>query len=203
MKDFTEPQKVARLLEQLRCGWGVAGGWAVDLFVDRVTREHQDIEVAIFREDQLIVQEYLSSLGWSVDCVRHGQLVPWPAGESLVLPVHEIWCRIPDGPLQRLEVLLNERKANTFVFRRDPRLSIPLDCTFVRSPSGIPVLAPEIVLLYKSKRAVESKEQLDFGNLLNALNADRRRWLSESLAVIDPGHPWLAALRMPGRSADH
>jgi Aminoglycoside-2''-adenylyltransferase len=62
MNDFTEPQKVARLLEEVRCSWGVAGGWALDLFLDRVTREHQDIEVAIFREDQLILQEYLSSL---------------------------------------------------------------------------------------------------------------------------------------------
>jgi hypothetical protein len=78
-----------------------------------------------------------------------------------------------------LEVLLNEREANAFVFRRDSRVVASIDRTFIQSNSGIPVLAPEIVLLYKSKRAVEPKEQLDFSNMLNALDTERRQWLLE------------------------
>lgn len=197
MNDFTAPQKVARLLGDVRCSWGVAGGWALDLFLDRVTREHQDIEVAIFREDQLILREYLRSRDWSFEYVHNGKLFPWPIGESLVLPVHEIWCQIPNGPLRRLEVLLNERKADAFVFRRDSRISAPIDRTFIRSNSGIPVLAPEIVLLYKSKRSVEPKEQMDFSIMLDALDSQRRQWLFESIAVAHPEHAWLAALRRP------
>lgn len=197
MNDFTEPQKVAHLLGDGRCSWGVAGGWALDLFLDRVTREHQDIEVAIFREDQLILREYLRSRGWSFEYVRNGKLFPWPIGERLVLPVHEIWCQIADGPLRRLEVLLNERKADAFVFRRDSRIGAPIDRTFIRSNSGIPVLAPEIVLLYKSKRSAEPKEQMDFSNTLDALDTERRQWLLESIVVADPEHAWLAALKSP------
>jgi hypothetical protein len=197
LDDFNEPQKVARLLEGLRCTWGVAGGWALDLFLNGVTRKHQDIEVAIFREDQLILREYLSSLGWSFEYVRDGKLFPWPVGENLVLPVHEIWCRIPTGPLRRLEVLLNERRENEFVFRRDFRVVTPIGSAFVRSNSGIPVLAPEIVLLYKSKRASEAKERFDFSNMLDALSAERRHWLFESLAVVHPGHEWSGPLGDP------
>ena len=197
MNDFIEPQTVARLLADVRCRWGVAGGWALDLFLDRVTRKHQDIEVAIFREDQLILQEDLSCRGWSFEYVRNGQLFPWQIGERLELPFHEIWCRIRNGSLRFLEVLLNERRANAFVFRRDARVGAPIDRTFVRSNSGIPVLAPEIVLLYKSKRALESKEQLDFSNMFNALDKERRKWLFESVTVTDPEHAWLAALASP------
>ena len=120
-----------------------------------------------------------SSRGWSFESVRNGQLFPWQAGQRLVLPVHEIWCRVANGPLRRLEVLLNEREANAFVFRRDSRVVASIDRTFIQSNSGIPVLAPEIVLLYKSKRAVEPKEQLDFSNMLNALDTERRQWLLE------------------------
>jgi hypothetical protein len=195
MNDFIEPQKVASLLQGVGCRWGVAGGWALDLFLDRVTRQHQDIEVAIFREDQLVLREHLSFRGWSFEYVNQGRLSPWSIGESLELPIHEIWCRIQSGPLRRLEVLLNERQGDTFVFRRDARVVAPLDRTFIRSNSGIPVLAPEIVLLYKSKRAVEIKEQLDFSNVLDALDTERRRWLFANLAVDDPRHVWLPDLR--------
>lgn len=109
----------------------------------------------------------------------------------------KVWCRAAKGRLRRLEVLLNERKANAFVFRRDFRISAPLDRTFIRTNRGIPVLAPEIVLLYKSKRALDSKERLDFSNMLAALDRERRQWLLESLAVADAEHPWLADLRGP------
>jgi hypothetical protein len=195
MNDFAEPQKIASLLHNFQCRWGVAGGWALDLFLDRVTREHQDIEVAIFREDQLVLQEYLSFRGWSFDYVHEGQLSTWPIGESVRLPIHEIWCRAQSGPVRRLEVLLNEREADTFVFRRDSRIVAPVSRTFVRSNSGIPVLAPEIVLLYKSKHALQPKEQLDFSNALDALDTERREWLFASLALDDPGHVWLQELR--------
>jgi hypothetical protein len=59
MNDFTEPREVLRLLQEVGCRWGVAGGWALDLFLDRVTRKHEDIEIAVFREDQFILREYL------------------------------------------------------------------------------------------------------------------------------------------------
>jgi hypothetical protein len=165
------------------------------LFLDRITREHQDIEVGILREHQLTLQRYMLSLGWSLEYVAAGQLIPWPSGERLVLPVHEIWCRIGDGPCRHIEVLLNEREDDAFVFRRDSRIRSPLDRMFVRSNSGIRVLAPEIVLLYKSKRPMKAKEQLDFTNMLEALDSERRQWLTESLATIDPEHAWLAALK--------
>ncbi len=197
MNAFIEPQEVERILADVQCDWAVAGGWALDLFLDRVTRKHQDIEVAIFREDQLILQRYLSSRGWSLEFVRNGQLIPWPIGERLALPAHEIWCRIHSGPLQRIEVLLNEHEANAFVFRRDFRIRTPIDRTFVRSSNGIRVLAPEIVLLYKSKRPTEPKEQQDFSNMVDALDMERREWLIESVSAIDPEHVWLAALRGP------
>jgi hypothetical protein len=197
MIDFSEPHQVSRLLHDLPCPWGIAGGWAVDLFLDRVTREHQDIEVAIFREDQLLLQDYLCLRGWSFEHVRDGRFYPWMKGESLALPVHEIWGRCEREPLRRLEVLLNERVTDAFIFRRDPRVRLQIERAFFQSRSGIPILAPEVVMLYKSKRATEPKEQLDFSNIVGALDAERRQWLLESLGTVDSEHDWLAALRGP------
>jgi Aminoglycoside-2''-adenylyltransferase len=195
MNIFPEPQEVARILNGAQCDWGVAGGWAIDLFLNRITRQHQDIEVAIFRQDQLILQRHLLSRGWSLECVRMGQLEPWSADDYLALPVHEIWCRTPSGPLQHVEVLLNEREADQFVFRRDSRIRSPINSAFIRSTGGIRILAPEIVLLYKSKRPEEPKEQQDFLNAVAALEIRQRQWLLGSLSTIDPEHRWLAGLR--------
>ena len=194
MNDFSEPQEVATLLQSVRCRWGVAGGWAIDLFLGRVTREHQDIEIAILREDQLILQEHLASHGWSFDWVHGEKLCPWPIGESLQWPSHEIWCR-SQGPVQSLEILLNERQGDAFVFRRDSRIVAPLDHTFIASSRGIPIVAPEIVLLYKANRPDASKERTDFSSALNSLSPERLRWLITSLTLVDPGHVWLADLR--------
>jgi hypothetical protein len=102
MNDFSTPQEVQHLLTNVRCPWGVAGGWALDLFLNRVTRKDKDIEVAIFREDQLILQEYLSAQGGFFEYVCNGQLFPWKSEERLELPIHEIRCRISSGSLRCL-----------------------------------------------------------------------------------------------------
>lgn len=31
--------------------WFIAGGWVIDIALGRVTREHGDIDICIFRED--------------------------------------------------------------------------------------------------------------------------------------------------------
>lgn len=49
------PQPVAQVSESLRglqVPWAICGGWAIDLWLDRPVREHADVDVAVFREDQ-------------------------------------------------------------------------------------------------------------------------------------------------------
>ncbi len=40
------------------------GGWAVDLWVGRLTRPHDDIDVLVWRHDEARVHEALGSAGW-------------------------------------------------------------------------------------------------------------------------------------------
>ncbi|OCA90348.1 hypothetical protein A8F94_00125 [Bacillus sp. FJAT-27225] len=39
--------------------WGIAGGWAIDLHIGKVNREHKDIDVVFFRENQQIFYNVL------------------------------------------------------------------------------------------------------------------------------------------------
>jgi hypothetical protein len=40
------------------------GGWAVDLWVGRLTRPHDDIDVLVWREDEARIHEALHGAGW-------------------------------------------------------------------------------------------------------------------------------------------
>lgn len=74
MSDFKKP-------------WYIAGGWAVDLYLGSVYREHEDIEIVVFRKDQTFLKDYLGK--WNIDKVEDRELKPWGM-EYLHLPIHEL-----------------------------------------------------------------------------------------------------------------
>ena len=41
--------------------WFVCGGWALDLFIGKQTREHHDLDIGIFRRDQLALQGFFAN----------------------------------------------------------------------------------------------------------------------------------------------
>ncbi|HEX8904043.1 MAG TPA: hypothetical protein VF771_04335, partial [Longimicrobiaceae bacterium] len=171
--------------------WAVAGGWALDVFLGRQTRVHADVDVAVFRHDQRAVREHFR--GWEMRKVVDGELAPWEAGEWLALPVHEVHARRAAGDRSTVELLLNERAGDRWLFRRDPSISLPLERTILRDADGIPFLVPEIVLLYKSKDPREHDER-DLAGVVERLGDERRGWLRDALRITRPGHPWLARL---------
>ena len=64
---------------------------------------------------------------------------------------------------------------------------------------GIPLLAPEIVLLFKSKNTSFNKkecvqDQIDFDAVQAHLDAERRAWLRWALFATEPKHPWIERL---------
>jgi len=188
---FGQPLQVAALLAGFARPWFVVGGWAVDLYSGRVTRPHHDVEIAIFREDQLALQDFLS--GWEFQkATRNPEkpLEPWHQGEWLELPVHEIHAQPSGAEPSELEVLLNERRGEEWVFRRNQSVTRPLAKVAMQSALGIPFLSPEVVLLYKAK-APRAHDIADFEELRGLLDQERRSWLKWAIAACHPDHPWL------------
>jgi hypothetical protein len=185
-----ELDRATRLMRGFEGPWGVAGGWAIDLFVGSVSRPHADVDVAILRNDQRALRRRLE--GARTSKVIAGTLTPWSAGEELVSPIHEVHATWPDG--YHLEFLLNEQDRGTaeWVFRRDTRIRRALGAAF-RRDRDMPYLAPEIVLLYKSK-APTRKDDDDLAAARAALDSEQRDWLVQALAVTAPNHPWAAKL---------
>ena len=173
--------------------WAIAGGWALDLARGVVSRPHADVDLVLFREDQRALRAHLP--GWRWTQIAAGRPVAWGADDWLPLPVHELHA-VPPGPAAGapLEFLLNERAGSDWVFRRDPRVRLPVArAVGVSAAHALPVLAPEIVLLYKAK-APRAVDEADFAAARPHLSAVARAWLAAALDVCHPGHPWRLVL---------
>jgi hypothetical protein len=187
-----EIHAVAAVLRDLEAPWAIAGGWALDLALGRVTRAHGDVDVAVLRDDQGALRAALP--GWDFAAVAGGVQAPWEPGARLELPVHEVHARPPAGaPPFALELLLNERDGADWVYRRDPAVRLPLARALLPGPGGVRVLAPEVVLLYKSK-APRPADEADFLAARPLLDAAGGAWLRGALLRARPDHPWAAAL---------
>lgn len=189
-----EIRAVADALASLRAPWAVAGGWAIDLALGRVTRPHADVDVAVFRDDQAALRSALP--GWRFSVAVAGALRPWEPGARLEPPVHEVHADPRDEHAgSALELLLNERDGADWVYRRDPAVRRPLERVLRAGPGGVRVLAPEVVLLYKSKTPRAADEH-DFRAARPLLDGEARAWLRAALVRAAPDHPWAAALAM-------
>jgi len=187
---WTPPELAARLAST-GIHWCVVGGWSVDLHVGRVTREHEDLEFAVLRDDDLAVRTALRDLepfspGGEV-------LTHLPDGAPRPPDSHQTWMLDPRTRLWRVDVMIEPGDVDTWVYRRDESLTAPRPFMERRTPDGIPYLGPHGSLFFKAKYD-RQKDQADFDNAAPTLTTDERAWLVDALDRFHPGHPWLAAL---------
>ena len=184
---FDQPKRVAALMREFEPDWFVAGGWAIDLFLEKEKRPHEDIEIAIFRRDQSALQNHLQD--WHLQKVENGILSDWNKDDFLELPIFEIHCFNEKKELSRFEVLLNEINGKEWIFRRNEIITKPLSELHSESNHGIKFLRPEVVLLYKSKNPRE-KDERDFQAVVDYLDNESKKWLRNALLVCFSEHHW-------------
>lgn len=173
--------------------WWIAGGWAIDLFVGRQTREHHDTDVLILRDDQRHLFDTLP--GWKIHAAGMpvpGGLVCWRAGRPFPPQVHDIWCRpCADAPWA-LQIMLMDAKDDRWLFRRDSRIGGPI-AVLGQERNGIPYLTPGIQLLFKSKHP-RPRDEADLLTALPAMSAAQIRWLLDALHLYDPHNLWIPVI---------
>lgn len=193
--DFNNIIQAVKLFADYDRPWAVCGGWAIDLFLNRTTRSHKDVDFVVLRRDQLVIQKHLLSRDWTLEKAIRGQLIPWQIGEWIDLPAHIIWGRNLKASPDFIELLFNEADGVNFIFRRDPAITLPLCKMIISTASGIPILAPEIILLYKSANAEDLPAATDFKNVLPWLSPEARDWLAVALRKLYTSHIWLEDLQ--------
>jgi len=169
-------------------GWGVVGGWAIDLHVGRVTRHHADLEIAVPVQSFELIAATLPDLEW--DVVGDGQL--WPYPEALD-DFRQTWLRDPASGCFLLDVIRERQDDETWTYRRDPSITLPQAEAYLRAENGLRYLAPELVVLFKAMHQ-RPKDQQDFDTVLPALHMQQRARLRTWLERTAPAHRWLDAL---------
>jgi Aminoglycoside-2''-adenylyltransferase len=213
---------VAELMSTYRPAWALCGGWAVDAWLGGLTRDHGDVDIAVFENDRKALFEHLA--GWQL--IAHEERKEnegselWD-GRRLLLPAH-MHGRPPEesGPLPErfdpsgmrilfatdgfwLDVCLCERSGREWVLNGDPRVALSLGQCIRQSVWGLPTVTPEVLLFFKATLYVGTKNHLrptdeaDFVALLPQLSEGQRVWLREAVSQVYEGeHPWVRRLRV-------
>lgn len=185
------PAQCAEWFSALTVPWWVAGGWALDLYAGAQSRPHGDLDVGVLRRD---VREVLAALSsWQVFEVRAGALTRLSAGAEPGTEVNSLWCRPLGAPLWMMQLLLDESADDSWVFRRQPDIRLPLAMAVRRNSAGLPFLSPEIQLLYKAKDP-RPRDQADFDHIAPRLDPGARAWLRDALERVHPGHAWIGEI---------
>lgn len=169
--------------------WWVTGGHALDLFIGSSWRDHDDTDISVLRNETSFVRDLLS--GWDIQVAASGQFSAWD-GRVLRVDLEEnnMWCR-PSAPgAWCLDLTISEGDEECWVFRRDLAVRVPWNNALLHSASGVPYLAPELQLLFKSKH-LRHKDDMDAQRVIPALGSTRREWLQRHLPA---GHPWLGRM---------
>ncbi len=185
------PEHAREVFDPLGFPWWVAGGWAIEAFTG-VAREHEDIDVSMFRRDLPILRRTLA-VRFHVWAVGEGALTPLD-DETKEMPdnADQVWLRAHALAPWRADVLLNPDQDGRWVSRRDRSYVVDLgEVTWRRD--GVAYLQPEVALAFKAK-VVRPKDETDFAVALPLLDSRARGWLVSFLARIHPGHAWLDRL---------
>ena len=185
------PLDAAELLDGYDRPWWIAGGWAIEAFTG-VARPHDDVDPSIPRSDVRALREHLSGRldVWAAD---NGTLRPLVGEDDHVTDECEnLWLRPSGAEPWEYDVILMHATSTTWTFKRDARISLPLE-EILWERDGVTYLRPEVQLLHKA-RGLRPKDQVDFDECAPVLAPSAREWLRAALTIAHPGHQWLLEL---------
>jgi len=102
--------------------------------------------------------------------------------------------------IEFIELEIDSRDGDDFVVQESPRITRSMDKAML-SRDGVPYLAPEIILFYKSDRqssehpGIRPKTEADFKAIIPLLSEESKTWLTNALNIAYPdGYGWLSGL---------
>jgi GrpB-like predicted nucleotidyltransferase (UPF0157 family) len=196
---FRDVKFVKQELGHVAVLWCVASGWGLDIFLNKVTRLHHDVDVCIWRSDQKVFLKHLRNSGWDVQVVYEaGKYRAWQEDEFLDLPISQVHARRNDMTFELLDILFMESDEANWKYRREPKVTMP-KAQVMEKARDLFILNPAITLLFKSRTADKEprgKDQKDFEGVLPNLTQEQKRWLENAFEIWLPGHPWRKKLKI-------
>lgn len=203
-------------LSGLNVEWHLCGGFAIDAYLGNITRRHKDVDITVSFDNMKECIQYLKIKGWEIDApIGNQRLVPVEfALQNLELYFDNIWCykkgasfiitektagvfkyvrfiNREQTELDFIEVLFNKIENEIFYYKKNHNITLEKHKAFIKK-GKISILAPEIVLLYKSQNSENSDYQHDFDIVINNLDKERYDWFINAMNITYPkGHIWI------------
>lgn len=165
--------------------WWISGGHALELHTGRSWRSHGDLDVGVLRSEANEVFSWLAN--WDLWVAARSKLRVW-RGEALEIHLDEnnVWARENSESPWRFDLNISSGDEAEWTYRRDRRTRRAWHAAVLRTPDGLPYLAPELQLLFKSQNP-RPKDDLDATQVIPLLDADQSAFLADHL---DDDHPW-------------
>jgi len=189
--DPWHPRDFTARMENADFPWFVVGGWAIDLFLGKPTRDHEDLEVAVPSSFFERLPQHFPEFDFWIPQGK-GELAQMSTG-TLAGDSHQTWAYERAAQVWRFDVFREPYDGDTWICRPDASIRLPYREVFELSVDGIPYLRPEICLLFKAK-AVREKDRADFEATLPRISATQRAWLHTALERVHPDHDWISAI---------
>lgn len=171
--------------------WYIIGGWALDLWLGQQSRPHGDLEICVPQTDIAATLDHLRPLRFYT--AQAGTLTPCTAQTAAESGARQFWGYDTQARAFRIDVMTEAGTPDTWVYKRNPQVTMPRADAVRQSQSGLSYLTPEVVLLFKAK-VLRDKDQRDFETVNPTLTHVQRTWLTQAIAPDHPHHPWLAVL---------
>ncbi len=182
------PAELDLRLKTVSRPWCVVGGWALDLWRGEKTREHDDIEFTMLRDDFPVFRHALGDL--DMYTAKAGVLTFLPVGHVPGLDIQQVWCFDPVAQAWRVDMMIESGSPEMWVYKRDGSVRFPRSEMVYLSSEGIPYLRPAAILLFKAQH-VRPKDEEDFHKTLPTLPDEEVAWLRQLLVKLHPGHHWI------------
>lgn len=216
---YVPHQLITEANELLKIGgfeYAFCGGYAIELFLNRTIRKHGDVDVSAYWQDRDKIILYMQSLGWEVYEMCGDGIAHHITNVNIQLKTkRNIFCFIagcrlvklsPQGQtdmyyldfdhsgqtkLNFIEFLFNNCNDKSFKYARNENITLPI-AKAILTQNGIPYLAPELILLYKSTDTECEGYQLDYDFASDIMSTEQKNWLQAALKEMNPsGHKWL------------
>jgi hypothetical protein len=205
-----------KFLEPLKVPWFVAGGWAIDIYLNQVTRERCDLDISVSYSDRLNAINFFLGKDWQIEGKLFGGFKTLYSPSDYNENIHYFWSfprgaafisefvdeggnrriaynRKTQRELDYIEVFFDRIEDGQFIYRREPQLKRYINEAILER-DGIKYLAPELVLLFKSNSLTEKNLQ-DFAIAICSLDVEAKSWLAASLLLLyGNSHIWLKQL---------
>lgn len=185
------PAELAQRLAGCPEPWCVVGGWALDLWHGYQTRDHDDLEFTVLREDVRVFREVLKDMQFHA--VGSGVVEYLPDDQEPPPAIFQVWCHDVEARCWRVDMMIEPGTPDMWVYKRDTAIVRPRAEMIDRTADGVPYLKPAAILLFKAKYR-RPKDEMDFEHALPKLEQQERAWLKACLSAVHPDHEWARVL---------